>query len=68
MLLKIYRYRSGRERRNLLDRINFYSQQYNIPLVVWDTEAATAKLATKRGPGYWRRATAKIPEVRVAEF
>jgi hypothetical protein len=54
--------------RNLLNRVNFYARQHEIPLVIWDTEAAAAKLASEKGPGYWRRATAQIPEVRVAEF
>jgi hypothetical protein len=57
-----------RDFRELLARINSYAREYEIPLFVWDTEAAAAKVASDRSPGYWRRATAHIPEVRVAQF
>ena len=57
-----------RDLRELLDRLNFYAHQYGISLVVRDTQAAGAKLSGDQGPGYWKRATAEIPEVKVAEF
>jgi hypothetical protein len=52
----------------LLQQINSFARQYDIPLVVWDTEAAGAKLETKTGKEYWKEAVAKVEEVRVTQF
>jgi hypothetical protein len=54
--------------RSLLQQLNFYAQQHEILLVVWDTEAAVDRFRTKSGTRYWRQAVAKIEEVKVVEF
>jgi hypothetical protein len=54
--------------RDLLDQINFYAREYKISLVVWDIQAAGAKLAPLKGSAYWRQATARIPEIEVEGF
>jgi hypothetical protein len=54
--------------RRLLDQINVYARQYNIPLVVQDSEANAAGLASDPQFGYWRRAASRVPEVTVDEF
>lgn len=53
--------------RGLLQQVNSFAQQHDIPLVVCDTEADHAKLRTKTGREWWTQALAK-EEVRVNEF
>ena len=54
--------------RGLLSEVNLYAKRHNIPLAVWDTEAAAAEVRSRQGGSYWKRATAKIPETRVREL
>jgi len=53
---------------DLLGQINLYARAYKIPLVVLDIQANAARLAPLKGAEYWRRGTARAPEVTVAEF
>jgi len=50
--------------RGLLDHINVFAQQFQVPLVVFDTEAAAAKIRNEKTPRYWQ----KIEEIPVAEL
>jgi len=54
--------------RGLLEQVNSFARQHNIPLFVWDTEAAGAKVRAKTGTEKWRQGIAEIEDVRVTEF
>jgi hypothetical protein len=54
--------------RGLLSEVNLYARRHNIPLAVWNTEAAAAELRSRQGGSYWKRATAKILETTVREL
>jgi len=54
--------------RDLLDQVNFYAREHNIPLVVSDSQSKAARLAPLRGVEYWRGLRTKVPETTVEEF